>query len=66
MILSDKTIRQYLKEKKLKVMPIEDYQIQPASIDLILDKNFLKVKEEKVKRSILLLLLNTKVLKKKK
>lgn len=47
MILSDKTIRQYLKEKKLKVMPIEDYQIQPASIDLILDKNFLKVKEEK-------------------
>ena len=43
MILSDKSIHQYLKEGKLKIQPIDDYQIQPASVDLILDKNFLQV-----------------------
>ena len=46
MILSDKSIHQYLKEGKLKIQPIDDYQIQPASVDLILDKNFLQVSEE--------------------
>ena len=46
MILSDKSIHQYLKEGKLKIQPIDDYQIQPASVDLILDKKFLQVSEE--------------------
>ena len=46
MILSDKSIHQYLKEGKLKIQPIDDYQIQPASVDLILDKNFLQVSEK--------------------
>ncbi len=46
MILSDKSIRQYLREGKLKIEPLDDYQIQPASIDLILDKNFLQVSKK--------------------
>jgi dCTP deaminase len=45
MILSDGTIREYLKKGKLVVEPLEDYQIQPASIDLRLGKSFLKLDE---------------------
>ncbi len=45
MILSDKTIRQMLASGTLKVEPIQDEQIQPASIDLRLGRFFLKVDE---------------------
>lgn len=40
MILSDKTIKDYL-GTVIKVEPIEDYQIQPASIDLRLGQDLL-------------------------
>ncbi|MDH4122356.1 MAG: dCTP deaminase [Deltaproteobacteria bacterium] len=43
MILSDKTIRELLKSGKLVMDPIEDHQIQPASIDLRLGTHFLRV-----------------------
>ena len=45
MILSDCTIRQMLASGELRVEPIEDQQIQPASIDLRLGRFFLKVDE---------------------
>ena len=45
MILSDHTIRQMLASGALRVEPIEDQQIQPASIDLRLGRFFLKVDE---------------------
>ncbi len=41
MILNDRTIKQYLKEKKLVIEPIEDNQIQPSSVDLRLGDEFL-------------------------
>ncbi len=40
MILSDATIRTYLKEQKLIIDPTEDNHIQPASIDLRLGGHF--------------------------
>jgi len=40
MILSDKDIKQYLKEGKLKVEPLDKEQIQGAWIDLSLGKEF--------------------------
>jgi dCTP deaminase len=43
MILSDKTIRQYLQEKKLIIEPIDKIQIQPASVDLRLGDHYLKI-----------------------
>jgi dCTP deaminase len=43
MILSDKTIKQYLNEKKLIVEPIDEIQIQPASVDLRLGNHYLKI-----------------------
>lgn len=48
MILSDGTIRQYLKEGQLKIEPIIEEQIQPASVDLRLGNHFLKVDENTV------------------
>ncbi|MGI6704224.1 MAG: dCTP deaminase [Clostridia bacterium] len=45
MVLSDNTIRQMLASGTLKVEPLEDGQIQPASIDLRLGRFFLKVDE---------------------
>ncbi len=45
MVLSDNTIRQMLASGKLKVEPIQDQQIQPASIDLRLGRFFLKLDE---------------------
>jgi dCTP deaminase len=45
MILSDGTLREMMARKELVVEPIEDHQIQPASIDLRLGKHFLKVDE---------------------
>jgi dCTP deaminase len=44
MILSDKTIREYMEQGRLSVTPIEDVQIQPASVDLKLGDHFLRVK----------------------
>jgi len=45
MILSDATLREMMARKELVVDPIEDHQIQPASIDLRLGRHFLKVDE---------------------
>ncbi len=45
MIVSDYTIRELLERKELIITPLEDYQIQPASIDLRLGRHFLKVDE---------------------
>lgn len=45
MILSDITLREKLARGELMVEPLEDYLIQPASIDLRLGKHFLKVDE---------------------
>ena len=46
MILSDKTIRSYIAEKKLIIEPIDDIQIQPGSVDLRLGNHFLKMAAE--------------------
>ena len=45
MILSDATLRDMISKGELVVEPLEDYLIQPASIDLRLGKHFLKVDE---------------------
>lgn len=45
MILSDVTLREKLDSGELVVEPLEDYLIQPASIDLRLGRHFLKVDE---------------------
>ena len=45
MILSDATLREMLKSGELVVEPLEEYSIQPASIDLRLGSHFLKVDE---------------------
>jgi dCTP deaminase len=41
MILSDRDIKKYMKDGKIKVEPLFQKAIQPASVDLHLDKNFL-------------------------
>ena len=47
MILSDKSIHQYLTEGKLKIQPIDDYQIASCICNLILEKrDFLQVSEK--------------------
>ena len=43
MTLSDRTIKEYLESGKISIDPIEDNQIQPASVDLTLDSNFLVI-----------------------
>ncbi|MCG8485796.1 MAG: dCTP deaminase [Clostridia bacterium] len=48
MILSDGTIKKYLKQGDLKIEPIIEEQIQPASVDLRLGNHFLKVDENTV------------------
>lgn len=45
MILSDVSLRELLKSGELVIEPLEDLQIQPASIDLRLGRHFLKVDE---------------------
>jgi dCTP deaminase len=45
MILSDDTLRRMMAEKSIVVDPLEDFQIQPASIDLRLGRHFLKIDE---------------------
>ena len=43
MIISDLTLKQYLKDGTIEVDPLEEYQIQPASIDMRLGNHFLTV-----------------------
>jgi len=38
MILSDRTIRDMIVEKTLKITPLSEEQIQPASVDIRLGK----------------------------
>ncbi len=45
MILSDDTLRRMIAEKSIVVEPLEPFQIQPASIDLRLGRQFLKIDE---------------------
>ena len=45
MILSDKTILQKLKEKTLIISPLNDEQIQPASVDIRLGSSFSVVED---------------------
>lgn len=46
MILSDKDIREHLKEGTIKIDPLEDAQIGPASIDLTLSNEWHLFKDE--------------------
>jgi dCTP deaminase len=45
MIVSDSSLRDLLSRGQIVVEPLEDFQIQPASIDLRLGDHFLKVDE---------------------
>lgn len=45
LILSDRTLRMWIKQKRLTVNPLTEEQIQPASIDLRLGTHFLIVKQ---------------------
>lgn len=45
MILSDRTIQEYIKEEKLKISPLEENSIQPASVDCTLGSHFLLIDE---------------------
>jgi len=45
MILSDKTIKELIKKEELIIEPINESQIQPASIDLRLGNSYLKINE---------------------
>ena len=48
MIVSDSSLRRLLAAGEIVVEPLEDYQIQPASVDLRLSNHFLKVDENSV------------------
>ncbi|MBU0592018.1 dCTP deaminase [Candidatus Micrarchaeota archaeon] len=52
MILSDQDIKKMLKQGKIKVEPLEDSQIGPASIDLTLDDEWQFFKEQLKKKTI--------------
>ena len=41
MVLSDKTIKEYLKSGRILIDPIDYKDIQPASVDLHIDKGIL-------------------------
>lgn len=43
MILSDIEIREYLLSGKLHISPLEDFQIQPASVDVTLGNSFVVI-----------------------
>lgn len=45
MILSDASIRALIEKGELKVEPLEEFMIQPASVDLRLGRHFLTVDE---------------------
>lgn len=46
MILSDKTIRSMLSQGTLGITPLEDRQIQPASVDIRLGRTFSIVEDD--------------------
>ena len=48
MIVSDTSLRRLLAKGEIVVEPLEDFQIQPASIDLRLGDHFLKIDENSV------------------
>lgn len=48
MIVSDRTLRKLLAAGTIQVQPLEEHQIQPASIDLRLGNHFLKVDENRM------------------
>ncbi len=48
MILSDITIRELLKSGELVIEPMQDSQIQPASVDLRLGTHFLRLDENNI------------------
>ena len=41
MVLSDRTIKEELAKGRLKIEPLDEGCIQPASVDVHLDKKFL-------------------------
>jgi len=45
MILSDKTIKNMIENGELSIEPMDEIQIQPASVDMRLGRDFLKVDE---------------------
>jgi dCTP deaminase len=47
-IVSDSSLRRLLASGEIVVEPLEDYQLQPASIDLRLGGHFLKIDENSV------------------
>jgi dCTP deaminase len=47
-IVSDQTLKKLLSEGAIVIEPLEDRQIQPASIDLRLGNHFLKVDENRM------------------
>ncbi|MGY4689454.1 dCTP deaminase [Salibacterium sp. K-3] len=48
MILSDQTIKQMMKQDTLQIEPVDDHQIQPASVDIRLGTHFLKIDENAI------------------
>ncbi|SFP77668.1 dCTP deaminase [Salibacterium halotolerans] len=48
MILSDQTIKQMMKEDTLQIDPVDNHQIQPASVDIRLGTHFLKIDENAI------------------
>ncbi|MEJ9212705.1 dCTP deaminase [Bacillus smithii] len=48
MILSDKGIQKYMENKQLIIEPFHESQLQPASVDLRLDRHFLVIDEYSV------------------
>ncbi|MDX6152115.1 dCTP deaminase [Marinococcus sp. PL1-022] len=48
MILSDQTIRSMMAQGDLSIDPLEDHQIQPASVDIRLGTHFLKIDENAI------------------
>ncbi len=48
MILSDGSIRELIKKNEIAIEPLEEEQIQPASVDLRLGNHFLKIDENSI------------------
>ena len=48
MILSDKTIKEMIDRGELTVDPVEEYSIQPASIDCLVGDLFLVIDENRM------------------
>ncbi|MFD2705124.1 dCTP deaminase [Salibacterium lacus] len=48
MILSDQTIKQMMEQETLQIDPVDEHQIQPASVDIRLGTHFLKIDENAI------------------